>query len=156
GTTSILGASFSPDNSKLLVSTDQSGIFNAYAIPTAPGGEPVVLTKSTTNSIFTQSYFPRDERIIYQSDQAGNELDHLYVSDPDGKVTDVTPGDKLKASFVKWAGDGSSFFITTNERDARFFDVYEVSTDGYKKTLVYQDTTGLQLADVSNDKRYVV
>ena len=35
GSTGFTGASFSPDASKLLVSSDQTGIFNAYAIPIA-------------------------------------------------------------------------------------------------------------------------
>ena len=27
-----------------------------------------------------------------------------------------------------WAGDDKSFFVSTNERDARFFDLYELAT----------------------------
>ena len=56
-TTSISGASFSPDETKILVSSDESGVFNAYAIP-VDGGEPVRLTDSSDNSIFAVSYFP--------------------------------------------------------------------------------------------------
>ena len=37
GTTAFAGASFSPDNSKVLVSSDLSGIFNVYAVPVAGG-----------------------------------------------------------------------------------------------------------------------
>ena len=61
GTTNYTGASFSPDNSKILVSSDASGIYNAYTIPT--GVEPEQLTHSTDNSIFVIGYFPRDERL---------------------------------------------------------------------------------------------
>src|SRR5580765_5896087 len=53
------GASFSYDEKKILVSSNLSGIWNAYTIPTA-GGEPEALTQSKTNSIFTASYFPND------------------------------------------------------------------------------------------------
>ena len=77
------GASFSPDGSRILVSSNRSGMYNAYTIPMA-GGEPQPLTSSTGNSIFAVSYFPTDERILYTSDQGGNELDHLYVRNPDG------------------------------------------------------------------------
>jgi len=72
------GASFSADGSKILVSSNRSGIWNANAIPTA-GGEPEPLTSSTTNAIFAASYFPGDGRILYTSDEGGNELSHLYV-----------------------------------------------------------------------------
>jgi len=93
------GASFSPDRQKILVGSNTSGIWNAYAVPVA-GGELEPLTKSTTNSIFPISYFPADARILYSSDQGGNELSHLYVRTPEGVVNDITPGTKLSARFV--------------------------------------------------------
>ena len=148
------GASFSPDGRKILVASNLSGIWNAYAVPVT-GGEPEPLTKSTTNAIFAVSYFPTDERIIYSSDQGGNELSHLYVRAPDGTVTDITPGAKLNAGFLAWAGDDKSFFITSNERDARFFDVYEVKTESLAKSLVYKNTDGYNIGGVSRDKRYL-
>jgi dipeptidyl aminopeptidase/acylaminoacyl peptidase len=148
------GASFSPDRQKILVGSNSSGIWNAYAVPVG-GGELEPLTSSTTNSIFPVSYFPNDSRIIYSSDQGGNELSHLYVRNADGSVTDVTPGTRHVARFVGWSGDDKSFFITTNERDQRFFDLYEVKTDGLAKTLVYKNTEGYNIGGVSRDKRYL-
>ena len=148
------GASFSPDRQKILVGSNSSGIWNAYAVPIA-GGDLEPLTSSTTNSIFPVSYFPNDGRIIYSSDQGGNELSHLYVRNADGSVTDVTPGTRHVARFAGWSGDDKSFFITTNQRDPRFFDLYEVKTDGLAKTLVYKNTDGYLIADVSRDKRYL-
>ena len=151
---SFAGASFSPDRQKVLVGSNSSGIWNAYAVPVA-GGDLEPLTSSTTNSIFPISYFPNDGRILYSSDQGGNERSHIYVRAADGSVTDVTPGTKHVAQFLGWAGDDKSFFITTNERDQRFFDIYEVKTDGFAKSLVYRNTDGYNIADVSRDKRYV-
>jgi len=150
----FFGASFSPDRQKILVGSNTSGIWNAYAVPVS-GGDLEPLTKSTTNSIFPISYFPGDARILYSSDQGGNELRHLYVQTPEGGVTDITPGAKLTANFVGWAGDDKSFFIATNERDPRFFDIYEVKTDGLAKTLVYKNTEGYNVGGVSRDKRYL-
>ena len=40
GNTNVFGASFSPDKSKVLVSSDQTGIYNVWAIPIA-GGTPI-------------------------------------------------------------------------------------------------------------------
>src|SRR5688572_30377451 len=128
-------ASFSPDDSKILVSSDLSGIWNAYAVPTA-GGTPQPLTHSRVNAIFTLTYFPRDERLLYRSDEGGNELTHIYVRNPDGVIVDVTPGTKLKANFHGWAGDDRSFLVSTNERDAQYFDLYAIATDGYARTLL--------------------
>ena len=154
GSTSYGGASFSADNSKILVRSDATGVFNAYVIPTA-GGDPVQLTDSTTDSILTRAFFPADERILYSSDQGGNELNHLYVREVDGSVRDLTPGEELKASFVGWAPDDASFFVATNERDNRFFDIYEYSPEDYERSMIYQDDVGYQIADVSADRRYL-
>ena len=154
GTVSYRGASFSPDNSKILVSSNESGIFNAYALP-VDGSAPIQLTNSTDEYIFARGYFPNDERFLYTSDQGGNELNHVYVQDAESNVTDLTPGDGLKASFYGWAQDDQSFFIGTNERDNRFFDVYEYQTDGYAREMIYQNDEAYNFADISPDRRYV-
>jgi len=151
GNASFGGASWSPDATKILVSSNISGIWNAYTIP-AGGGAPTPLTQSKTNSIFAVSYFPADERVLYSSDEGGNELNHIYVRNPDGTTQDLTPGQKLKANFQGWAGDGKSFFVSTNERDERYFDLYEISLDGYKRTLIYKNTDGFDLGPISRDK----
>ena len=89
--TSYTGNSFSPDSKKMLISSNQTGVFNAFALP-VDGGKPVQLTDSKVNAIAGIGYFPKDERFLYASDQGGNEQTHLYVQSPDGKVQDLTPG----------------------------------------------------------------
>ena len=148
------GASFSADGTKILVSSNRSGVWNAYAIPAA-GGEPQPLTSSTTNAIFAASYFPNDGRLLYTSDEGGNELSHVYVRGEDGTSKDLTPGKKLNASFAGWAHDDKSFFVASNERDQRYFDVYEYAADGYARTLFYRNTDGFDLGPISRDKRYL-
>jgi hypothetical protein len=98
-TTTVFGGSFSADESRILITSDASGVFNAFAQPVT-SGEPIQLTDSTTNAVMGVSYFPRDDRILYTADQGGNERNHLFVRDPDGSTTDLTPGEDLKASFV--------------------------------------------------------
>src|SRR5690606_10658498 len=126
GTTTVLGASFSPDGSKILVSSDETGVFNAFAVP-VDGGEPVQLTHSTTDAVIVASYFPKDERFLYLSDQGGNELTHVYVQAPDGTVQDLTPGENLEANCLGWADDDASLCVSTTERDPRFCGAYEVT-----------------------------
>ncbi len=151
---SVSGASFSPDGSKLLVTSDRTGILNVFALP-VDGSDAIQLTKSTTESMLSRSYFPQDERFIFEADQGGNELNHVYVRELDGSDVDVTPGQRLKASFAGWADDEHSFFVVTNERDPRYFDLYEVSLDGYAKTLLYKNETGMDVQAISPDKRYL-
>src|SRR5690606_12105877 len=106
-------------------------------------------------SVSAASYVPKDERFLYLSEPGGNELTHVYVQAPDGTVQDLTPGENLKANFLGWADDDASFFVSTNERDPRFFDVYEVTADGYERTLVYQNDGGYDFAAISPDKRHL-
>jgi dipeptidyl aminopeptidase/acylaminoacyl peptidase len=153
-TVQFTGASFSPDRRKILVSSDMTGIYNAYALP-LEGGEPIPLTQSTQESIFVSHYFPTDERFLYWSDSGGNEQSHIYVRELNGERTDLTPGEKVKATFLGWARDDRSFFIETNERDPRFFDVYEVTADGYERRLLFQNDVGYDFADISPNRRYI-
>lgn len=153
-TTNYAGGALSPDKSKVLVSSNATGIFNAYAIP-VEGGDPVALTDSESDSIFALGYFPSDERFLYTSDQGGNELNHVFVRAEDGSVTDLTPGEGLKARFLGWAQDDQTFFVGTNEREPKYFDVYEYDGTTYERTLIYQNDDGLDFAAISPDRRYL-
>jgi dipeptidyl aminopeptidase/acylaminoacyl peptidase len=153
-TTWVAGASFSPDETRILFSSDASGIRNAYVVPVA-GGAPTAVTTSTTDSTLAVSFFPKDERILYTRDQGGNELNHLYVRDPDGKDRDLTPGEKLKAEFGGWTPAGDAFYVLTNERDPRYFDLYRYAAAGYERTLVYKDEVGYLLGAISDDGKWI-
>ena len=144
---------FSPDGRSLLISSDRSGVFNAYRLPVA-GGEPVALTNSPDNATFAISFFPNDERILVTSDRGGNELNHLYVRQPDGTLRDLTPGDRLKAQFLGWAADGRTFWAATNERNPQMFDVYAYDAQTLERRLVFQNE-GFTPATVSPDGRHV-
>ncbi len=153
-TTNYRGASFSPDNSKLLVSSDATGVFNAYAIPVA-GGEPVALTESTTDTIATISYFPNDERLLYTADQGGNELNHIYIRNLDGSNQDLTPGENLKADFAGWSQDDQSFYVITNERNPQYFDLYQYDAGSLQRELVFENNEGYNVGDVSPDGQII-
>jgi dipeptidyl aminopeptidase/acylaminoacyl peptidase len=154
-TTRIGGSSFSPDEKIILFHSNKTGIFNVYTVPIT-GGTPKQLTNSTKESAYAVSYFPHDTRFIYTYDRGGNENNHLYVMEVDGQERDLTPGDKVKANFLGWSHDRTSFFYSTNARDSRFFDIYEMSIADFKPALLYKDETGYQIRDISKDKKYIV
>jgi dipeptidyl aminopeptidase/acylaminoacyl peptidase len=153
-TTAVGGSSFSPDEKAILVSSNKSGIYNVYAIPVG-GGEMKQLTRSTTESVFSIGYFPTDSRVLYTHDQGGNENNHIYVLDADGKERDLTPGDKLKAQFIGWSHDGKAFYFMTNERDPRFFDIYKMDATSFERKLLYKDTEGYQFGDITDDEKFI-
>ena len=153
-TTSFTGASFSADESRILLSSDATGVFNVYAQPVA-GGSPVKLTDSTTDSTFAVSYFPADDRFLYTADEGGNELNHLYVVGLDGLSRDLTPGEKLKAIFIGWSGDNQSFFVATNERDARMYDVYRYATADYTRQRIFENDGRFLPGGASRDGKFL-
>lgn len=154
-TTSVFGSSINHAGTKVLVSNDATGIYNAYQIP-LDGSASTQLTQSILESIYVDSWFPMDDRFIYTADKGGDELDHVFVQALDGKVTDLTPGEDLKANFVGWHEDDKHFYVVSNERNAQFFDLYLYQTVDYSRTLIYQNVDGLLLESVSPNGQWVV
>jgi dipeptidyl aminopeptidase/acylaminoacyl peptidase len=153
-TVRIGGSSFSSDEKSILFHNNKTGIFNVYSVPVT-GGSATQLTQSTKESTFAVSYFPNDARFLYTYDRGGNENSHLYLRELDGTERDLTPGEKVKANFLGWSRDRKSFFFATNERDARFFDIFEMPIDNFKPSLIYKDETGFDFGAISDDKKYI-
>ncbi|HSG52046.1 MAG TPA: S9 family peptidase [Rheinheimera sp.] len=152
-TKSYSGNDINHNASALLVASDETGVFNLYRV-SIDGSDWQALTQSTTDPIFPVSWFPGDDRLLYTADQGGNELNHVYVREVDGTVKDLTPGDKLKAYFAGWHNDGS-FFIATNERDARFFDLYHYNATDYSRKLVFTNNDGYSVSAISKNGRFL-
>jgi len=153
-TTSLSGSSISSDDKLILFSSDKTGVYNAYSVAIEEG-EVRQLTNSKDDSIFVLSFFPNDNRILYRADRGGNEIYHIYLREEDGTVRDLTPGEKARTVFHKWNYDENAFYFSSNRRDPRFMDVYEMSTGTFKPQMVYQNVGGYNFHDVSNDNRYV-
>lgn len=132
---------FSPDEQKMLVHSNESGIFNLYEITIADGSKKA-LTQSTVESFFAVDYVPGSGEVLYTADKGGNEMDHIYLLKADGSSQDLTPSEKEVARFSDWAKDKKSFFYTSNKRDERFFDLYQMDLTSWKPTLVYQNNDG--------------
>ena len=148
------GHAFSAKTGELLISSNATGVFNAYAMDPLTGNTRA-LTNSTDNAVFPVSWFPSDDRILYTFDEGGNELNHVYVRETDGSTRDLTPGNKLKANFGGWLAEGTAFWLTTNERDQRYFDVYRYLADGYERELLFKNDAGFQPAALSRDGRWL-
>ncbi|MFL5435850.1 MAG: alpha/beta fold hydrolase [Myxococcales bacterium] len=151
-TTRVSGASFSADEKRILFSSNESGVFNAYSVP-ATGGKAVALT-SSKDTTYAVSYFPKDDRILYTRDSGGDEQNHLYLRNLDGSEKDLTPG-KLKARFFSWARDLSAFYVETNERDPKFFDFYRYDAKTLERKLLFQNPGGYDIADITDDEKWI-
>ncbi|HUM47395.1 MAG TPA: alpha/beta fold hydrolase, partial [Chitinophagales bacterium] len=101
------------------------------------------------------TYFPADHRILYSSDKGGNEISHLFVRSEDGLVQDVTPDTAARADFMQWSRDKKGFLYSSNKRDPRFMDLYEMEIAGFTSQLIYRNDSGLDVSALSNNKKYV-
>ncbi|WP_228235638.1 S9 family peptidase [Allomuricauda sp. M10] len=150
----IGGGSFSPDKSKLLISSNRSGIYNMYTIPST-GGEMVPVTQSDSSSVYSISYFPKDERMLFRMDNNGDEIFHIFVMETDGTHKDLTPEEGARSLFYQWSQDRASFFYGSNKRDKRFMDLYEMDLGTMEPKLVYQNEDGYDVSAISPDKKFV-
>ncbi len=148
------GGSFSPDNTKLLVTSNRTGIYNMYTVSTIDG-EFTPITASDSTSVFSVLYFSNDERMLFSADGNGDEINHLFLRDLDGSITDLTPNEGAKASFYGWTKDKKSLFYGSNKRDSKYFDVYKMSIDDFKSELVYQNNDGLNFSGISDDENFI-
>lgn len=149
----VSGGSFSTDNSSLLISSNRSGIFNVYTIP-AKGGEMTAITSSDSTSIFAESYFPNDNRMLLSADGNGDEIDHLFVRDLEGNIKDITPEKGAKSSFYGWSDDDQYLYFGSNKRNPNYFDVYKMSIADFSSEMIYQNDSGLSFSGISNDENY--
>jgi dipeptidyl aminopeptidase/acylaminoacyl peptidase len=145
------GASFSADGRRVLFHSNQGGRFNVYSAPVA-GGPATVLTRSTGESTYAVSYFPQDDRALIAR---GEGVRRLLVRELDGHERDLTPGPSASVTFVGWTRKGDAFYVASNERDPRLFDLHRHDTRGYARTLVFRNDGGGLPGPVSSDARYV-
>lgn len=150
----VTGGSFSFDNSKLLISSNRSGIFNVYTVPIT-GGNYTPITASDSTSYFAESFFPHDDRMLLSTDGNGDEIDHIYLRDTTGTIKDLTPEKGAKSQFYGWADDGKSFYYGSNKMNPKFFDVYEMDVSNFNSKMIYQNNDGLNFNGISKDKNYI-
>jgi Tol biopolymer transport system component len=155
----ITGGAFSPDESKVLFSSKETGIFNAYEIDVKTG-EKKQLTNSTDNAIQALDYFPNGDQILYSADSGGNEITHLYARSGDGKSTDLIQDKKAKAQFGGWSYNKKFLYYSSNSRDKKYFDLYRTQVGDKPEgkvltSMAYKNTDGMDAAAISDDDRYI-
>lgn len=146
----VTGSSFTFDESKILYSSNESGIYNVYETDLTGSSKKQLTNRE--ESTFIVSCFPQDDRILITSDHGGNEIYHIYLRESDGTITDITPFENARASFAGWSKDLQSFFIESNKRNPGFMDLYEVDIETLEPVLIFENDGGFSISSISNDK----
>jgi dipeptidyl aminopeptidase/acylaminoacyl peptidase len=158
----MFSAGFSPDGRKILIGSNETGIFNAFELDLETG-EKKQLTASDKESIYPAAYFPGDDRVVYTADKGGDEIDHIFVRTNEGATIDLISDSTAKANFYGWSHDKKLMYYSSNSRDKRFFDLLRVDISGkptennvYPSAVVYENKEGLDPGAISRDNRYLV
>ncbi|MDA3953476.1 MAG: prolyl oligopeptidase family serine peptidase [Bacteroidales bacterium] len=149
----IIGKSFSINEKKILYSSNESGIYNAYEL-NLETGEKKQLTQRD-ESTFITGYLDESERILIYSDKEGNEISHIYIRNIDGTIEDLIPFEGARVNFFGWSYDRKSFFFQSNNRDSRYSDLYEMNIQDMTYKMIYENKEGYDLGDISIDKNWL-
>jgi len=150
----IGGGSFSEDETKLLISSDKSGIFNLYEINIASGVQTPI-TSSEKESFFAIDYVPDSKDILYSADKGGNEINHIYLLKPDGTSKELTPAENEKASFAGWDNDKKHLYYLSNKRNPQFFDLYRMKVGIWEPEMLYENNEGYSITGISGSGQYI-
>src|SRR5947209_2444791 len=143
---SAYGAIFSPYGRRLSFFTDITGVAEVWSVPIEINvpypAWPTQLTFSGER-IASASFSPKADLLLVSSDVGGNERTQLYRVSGDGSTfTALTAKPDVMYLFGGWSPDGTRITYSSNERDTRFFDVYERDMQsGVVKPLLVQDGT---------------
>jgi len=146
--------SFSDDENRLLINTNETGIYNLFELNLTDGSKQA-LTKSTSESCFAVDYVHGTKQLLYTADKGGNEISHIFLMDENESVTDLTPGDKVKASFDGWSKDKRIMYYVSNRRDPKYFDLYSMNTGEWKEQMIYKNADGYELSSKSKDRSLI-
>ena len=149
------GGSFNFDDSRLIYTSNESGIYNSWEADIA-SGKMNQKTKSSQESVFSIGYVPGTNNILYSSDKGGNENSHIYLQLNDSTAKDLTPGANEKAQFFGWSRDNKNMYYLSNVRDPRFMDLYKMDTAGWKSAMIYKNETGFDVSDISANEQYLL
>ena len=144
------GPSFSPDGKRLAFLTDITDVAEVWSLPIEMAASSPSWPEQLTfggERVSSAQYSPADNTLLVAADAGGSERTQLYLLSDDGALF-VPLTEKPESIFQpgKWSKDGARLTYASNERDPRFFDIYEYSmNDGQARLLLQQDGTNYPL-----------
>ena len=126
---SAYGASFAPGGTSLSFLTDITGVAEVWSVPVKVDAQlPAWPNQLTFRSerIAGASFSPVEDSLLLSGDVGGSELTQLYTLKGDGStLKELTYEPEAIHTSAAWAPDGTRIAFSSNERDRRYFDVYE-------------------------------
>ena len=136
------GASFSPDASQLSFLTDITGVAEVWSVPVDTHSTSSAWPTQITfrgNRCMSATFAPKSNTLLITGDVGGNERTQLYLASADGATFDtLTTKPEVMYLFGSWSPDNLHISYSSNERDSRYFDVYERNVETGEVTLLFQ------------------
>jgi dipeptidyl aminopeptidase/acylaminoacyl peptidase len=158
---SAYGASFSPDSTHLSFLSDITGVAEVWSVPvdihTSSSAWPDQLT-FRNERVAGIDYSPNADVMLLLADSGGSELTQLYMLNANGsELTNLTDSPEIIYTSATWSPDGSRIAYSSNERDRRYFDVYERTlATGEIRQLLSQDGSNYALRYSPDGKQFLV
>jgi dipeptidyl aminopeptidase/acylaminoacyl peptidase len=160
---SAWGASFSPDGSRLSFLSDITGVAEVWSVPVPStlGGAPALWPEQVTfrgERVDGATCSPAQDVLLVRGDTGGNEHHQLFAVSGDGSTVEaITAQPEVIYQFGGWSPDGERICYASNERDSRYFDVYERRSDGGEpRLLLRQDGTNYAVGYAPDGRRVLV
>ena len=151
----IYGSDFNKDETKILIGTNKSGIYNIGEM-TLSDTSISMLTSSPNDAFFAVNYISGTDQFIYSADKGGDENSHLYVkATNDTLIKDITPWPNSANSFLGWSKDKKSMYISSNKRDVKYFDLMKIEVGSWTPTMLFENNEGFEISLISESERYI-
>ncbi len=157
---SAYGPGFSPDGKRLSFLTDITGVAEVWSVPIDIHASTPAWPDQLTfrgERVAGASYSPTADVLLVSADVRGNERTQLYSLSADGSAfIALTTQSEAIYQFGGWSPDGTRITFSSNERDGRYFDIYELVLETSKSRLLLQHDGTNYSVDYSPDGRFIL
>lgn len=154
------GPSFSPDAQQVSFLSDITGVPEVWITPADVQATHSFWPDQLTfrgERVASATFSPQQNVLLVAGDLGGNEREQLYLLLADGsEFTALTAKPDVMHLFGGWSPDGTRITYSSNERDARYFDVYERNIKNGQTHRLLQDDSTNYARCYSPDGKYVL
>jgi len=154
------GTSFSPDGKHLSFLTDITGVAEVWSVPVDLSAPTPTWPEQLTfggERVVSATFSPTDDVLLVSDDVGGNERTQLNTLIANGtSFRKLTDRPEAIYQFGDWSADGTLITYASNERDNRFFDVYERPVADGEPRVLWQQNGSNAARRYSRDGRSVL
>jgi dipeptidyl aminopeptidase/acylaminoacyl peptidase len=148
-----VSVSISPDGKRIGYLAAKEKVLNIYIADRAEPRKGSLITHDKKRGIREYFWAHDNKHILYLQDKDGNEDWHIYSVNIDTlKVKNLTPFEKTRAMLVKLSEHiPNKIVLGINNRDPRYFDLYEADIASGKLELLHENKEELTEQMVNDD-----